>query len=592
VPGPTGRAVKRGKGGGHDIPWSIKKRLRERLASETGTIFKDPGGKVRVCLIYPNSYSVAMSNLGLHSVYAIFNNDPRYLCERAFLPDREEAALYEKGGGTPLLSLESQSPVKDFDIIAFTVSFEKDYVNIPAILELAGVPVFASGRGDGHPLVIAGGCGVSLNPEPVAEFMDIFLLGEGEASIPAFMEAFEPSRTVFEKGRDGCREELLRSFLGVPGAYVPSFYDFEYNEDKVLSISSTGRAPLPVAKARLDDLDSAPLPRSVITTPDTSFSDTFLIEAERGCPRGCRFCSAGFIYLPPRWRSPGRVKEAIKEGLLRTGKVGLVGAAISEHPDLKEFLGCGAGEGAEITVSSLRADVLDPGLLELLKEAGYKTITVAPEAGAERLRRGINKDMTDECLVECARIVNSAGLKRMKLYFMVGLPGETDGDVRAIGELTRRMKDELKNGSISVSINPFIPKPATPFQWQGFAGVSSVEKKYKLIKSMLARVKGVSLKTESAKDAYRQAWLARADRRAGRVIAEASKVGLRQAMRSISGEVESAVMRTRGSGETFPWDVVDHGLRKEYLWKEYQRGLMGETTPPCEMGKCFRCGVC
>lgn len=296
--------------------------------------------------------------------------------------------------------------------------------------------------------------------------------------------------------------------------------------------------------------------------------------------------------MPPRWRSTEVVEGALKEGLERTGKVGLVGAAISEHPGLKDMLRCGAGVGREVTVSSLRADMIDAEMLELLKDAGYKTITIAPEAGTERLRRGINKDMSDECLVECARLVNEAGFRRMKLYYMVGLPSETEEDVRAIGELTMRIKDELKGGSVSLSINPFIPKPVTPFQWYGYDGAASIEKKYALIKKMLSRVKGVSIKTESAKEAYLQAWLARADRRAGRIIDEASRVGLKRAVRALVPDAKSSVERTRVREEVLPWDVVDHSITKDYLWKEYQRGLIGEMTPPCVVGKCFRCGVC
>ncbi len=518
-----------------------------------------------------------MSNLGLHSIYALFNNDPRYLCERAFLPEGtgglknwNEAQEYEKTG-TKLLTLESQSAVRDFDIIAFTASFEKDYVNIPTILDLAGVPVFSEDRDDSHPMVIAGGCGVSLNPEPVAEMIDLFLLGEGEASIGAFMDAFEKAgNSGFEAA---ARDEYLKGFFSVPGAYLPTFYGFKYDGDRVVSIEAKAGAPMPIRKAIIDDLSLAPMPVSVVTTPDTSFADTVLIEAERGCPRGCRFCSAGFIYLPPRWRSYELIEEAIKVGLGRTGKVGLVGAAISEHPELKKMLALVSSEDDEITVSSLRADMIDAELLGLLKDGGYKTITIAPEAGTERMRRVISKDITDDCLLECARMVNAAGIRRIKLYFMVGLPGETEEDVRAIAGLTIKIKDELKNGSVSISINPFIPKPVTPFQWHAYGGVPSIEKKYKIIKSMLGRVKGVSFKTESAKEAALQAWLARADRRAGRVIAEAARVGLKRAIKTMAPDALRSSERERGEGEVLPWDVVDHAVSKSYLWKEYQKGL-------------------
>lgn len=572
------------------ISWKIKEAIRDRLDRERGTIYKDPGGRISVALVYPNTYKPAMSNLGLQTLYAIINSMDECVCERAFLPEKVETAEY-RSSNTKLLSFESQRPLGDFDIVAFTASFEDDYINIPRILTLADIPVYSKDRDDTHPLVMAGGCGVTLNPEPLAELIDIFFIGEAEGK--EFKDVINKYIDLRSKGLG--REELINSFVSVAGVYIPSLYDVTF--DGAVTVSSEPKPGSGAAKGikriRVGDMDGAPIPKTVILTPDTEFSDTTLIEVERGCPRGCRFCTAGFIYLPPRERSLQVVEEAVAAA---PGKVGLVGAAVSEYHGLKTILRQGVEEGREITLSSLRADCIDAELLELLKASGYKTITIAPEAGSERLRRVINKDMTDEVILNAVSLVKEAGLNRVKLYFMVGLPSETDADIEAICDLTVKIKETLAGGSITVSVNPFVPKPWTPFQWSSLEDTSVMDGRCRYIEKTLRPIKGVQVNVNPVRGALIQAYLARGDRRLGRVIVEAARSGWRTALGMLKRwqvpSVEESVYRERTEDERFPWEIIDQGLNKGYLFKEFERSLAGKVTPPCDVESCTRCGVC
>ncbi|MBI5598210.1 MAG: radical SAM protein [Deltaproteobacteria bacterium] len=548
-----------------------------------------------MCLVYPNTYFVGMSNLGLQTLYRLFNSETLCVCERAFLPDRSELEEYQpavldgRHSGSGLFSLESQTPLNGFDIIAFSVSFEEDYANIPKILALSGIPVFSDSRNSGHPLVMAGGCAVTLNPEPLADIMDVFFIGEAEGTVEGFVESCSSL-----SGKGIKRKDALRELARLPGVYAPVFYDFRYDGPRVESIRPLEGVEFPVKRVRARDGDME-LPQTVVITPDTEFSSTALIEIERGCPRGCRFCTAGFIYLPPRWADLSLAKEALSRGLGLAGRAGLVGAAVSEYPSLKELLRLGVERKKEITVSSLRVDMIDGELLALLRDTGYRTITIAPEAGAERLRRVVNKGFSDEEIFESARLIASAGFKRLKLYFMVGLPTETDEDCGAAAELAKKIRNIMKGGKVILSVNPFVPKPSTPFQWHPFADIGVIKRRYGIIKDALKREGGVEVKTLAPAGAFVQAYLSRSDRRTGRVIEEASRTGWRRALKKAAARdpsVNECVFRERGKDEIFPWDVAASGVKKTYLWNEYQRGLNALVTPPCDVGRCLRCGVC
>jgi len=538
-----------------------------------------------MALVYPNTYGVGMANLGFQSVYMLANAIDDCVCERAFLPDRESLLEHERTG-TPLLSYESQSPVKDFDVIAFAIPFEEDYANLPVILRLAGISTRAAEREGQGPLIAAGGVAVSLNPEPLADFVDFFLIGEAEGALGPVLGTL---RQGIEMRRGSVETlEALDSFEWV---YVPSFYEFAYDGTAIRGVRPRPGAKRVVRAAKAMDVDGLPVPRSFIYTPDTEFSETYCLEVERGCGKGCRFCAAGFLYLPPRMRESGAVAEAMEEGMERAGKVGLVGAAVSEYPEIKGLLRRGIGREATVTLSSLRLDELDEGFLALLKEAGYRTMTLAPEAGTERMRDIINKGITDAEIMEAVRLISEAGFRRARLYFMLGLPGEADEDIQGIIDLSINVRKALKGGEVNLSVNPFVPKPCTPFQWHPFAPLEVIEGRQRTLKKALGKA-GITVRDMPAKEAFVQAYLSRADRRAGDIIEAASRNGWKRAAKGKEVFVAESVFHARERDDILPWDTIDHGIKKDYLWKEYQRGLAGKTTPPCIVGKCVRCGVC
>ena len=525
-----------------------------------------------------------MANLGFQSVYMLLNSLDGCVCERAFLPDKELLQEHARTS-TPLLSYESQAPVREFDLVAFSIPFEEDYLNIPGLLSLSGVEPLAQGRMD-KPLVAAGGVAVSLNPEPLSSFIDFMLAGEAEDSLRPLIDIINGSS---EKGVD--KAGALRELDSLDCIYVPSFYEIEYDGVRIKEFKPLSGAKPIVRAAKARELSAHPVPQSFIYTPDTEFNETYCVEVERGCGKGCRFCAAGFLYLPPRMREPGPVMDSVNKGIGASGKVGLVGTAVSEYPQIKEVLRRGISEKAVMTLSSLRLDELDPEYLALLKEAGYRTITLAPEAATERMRGVINKGISDEEIMESIRLIAAAGIRRVKLYFIIGLPGETDDDAKAIVDLAVNIRKELKGGEVHLSVNPFIPKPCTPFQWHRFEALDVIEKRLSIVKKGLAK-EGIKVKDMPAKEAFLQAYLSRADRRAGEMILAAASTGWRRAMKGKEAFIAESVHSARGKDEILPWDIIDHGVEKDYFWKEYQRGLLGKTTPPCDVGRCTRCGVC
>ncbi len=574
------------------LSWKLKEALAARLARERGYYLHPVGGRARFALAYPNSYYVGMSNLGLHIIYDVLNRRTDTACERFFLPERRELEEHERTR-TPLLSLETQTPLSEFAIVGFAVSFEMDYFHLLDMLKVGRVTCLASERGESEPLVIAGGPCATFNPEPLSPFVDAFVIGEGEETIGRFMDVYHRA-----KGDGVTREELLRRAAEVPGVYVPSLYEHVYKESGELdAIRPIGDAPARVRRQWVKNLDDYPA-HTVVVTDETEFN-LYLVETARGCGRHCRFCMAGYCFRRPRNRSLAVLKEAVAAAKVYEKRIGLMGAAISDHPEidaLSEFI---LSEKMTMSVASFRADSVTETLVRSLAESGMKTITLAPEAGSARMRAVINKGIEEAHLFHAMDLGMAAGIRHYRLYIMIGLPYETEDDVDAVSELAGRLKDYLERhdsrSTLTLSVNPFIPKPFTPFQWAAMADRKYIEAALKRLKKALSGRKGIELIAEPPKSAYTQAVLARGDRRVGAALYRAHRSGgakaFRRAMKEEGLDEEYYLYREYGERELLPWDVLDMGMTKTYLYEEWQRAGRLEKTIPCFDG-CRRCGVC
>jgi len=542
------------------MSWKIVEKYRRIVAKEMGAIRKEWGGKLAVCLVYPNSYRTAMSNLGFQVVYKLLNSRQDIVCERAFLPDPEDLREYDKSG-TPLLSLESQRPLNEFAVIALSVSFENDYFHIPRLFRLAGIPSFAAERDNSWPLVMAGGTALFINPEPVAEFMDIVCVGEAEVILPRLLPLLQ------EAGLE--RNDILERASLLPGLYVPALYEIEYSGERVGSIKSIHGAPLPVKRDWVKELDPHPV-SSAIYTPQTEFSDMCLIELSRGCPRGCRFCAAGFIYRPYRQRSLDVLKKEIDKGLEEHRRLGLVAAAVSDFREIGELCRYIAGRGGEVSISSLRLDNLDADLITLLRTSGHKTVALAPEGGSQRLRDLIGKDLTKEqILAACERLIEN-DILNLKLYFIIGLPTEIMTDMDEMAALIKEIRERVgeaarrkgRIGEIILSINPFIPKPFTPFQWCAMEKVKSLKEKIEFLRKVKDRLANVRMIVESPKNAYLQALLSRGDRRLAHLLVKTDLSGnWRRSAKMLGLDTDRLVYKEIPLEETLPWDIIESGNR-------------------------------
>ncbi len=562
------------------------------LAAERGTIYKARGMDVSVALAYPNTYHVGMSNLGMHQIYSILNSRADTVCERVFLPDEDDIEAYAKTG-TNLFSLESKRPVREFDVLAFSVSFEQDYLNVLEMLRLSGIPLLARDRSADDPLLVLGGICSFFNPEPLTDFFDVVIVGEGEEVAGEFIDGYKKTR---EQGR----RELLKAVSRIPGVYVPEFYDVLYHDDGTIRERRTiePAAPNSITKRTVEDFNRAPA-ATVILTPHTEFSDRYLTELTRGCGRHCRFCLAGSIYLPPRTLSIEKAGEQTRKADELCGKVGLVGAALSDYPGIDEV--CSAIEGG-VSVSSLRADSVSAALIGRLAQSGHKTISIAPEAGSERLRAVINKGVTEKDILSAADLVFSRGIPNLKLYFIIGLPTETREDVDAIMTLAEKVREvQLKHarplgriGRITLSVNSFVPKPFTPFQWEPMEAVGSLNRKQRFLEKAVRKIGNMNIIHDLPKWEYIQALLSRGDRRTGRLMKAAHEKGgdWKAAAKELKIDMDFSVTRRRDPAEVLPWDFIDIGVRKDYLMNEYRRALDGKFTPPCKVGSCRACGVC
>jgi radical SAM superfamily enzyme YgiQ (UPF0313 family) len=561
------------------MDWKLKKKYATVLESETGYVKKVWGTCNTVCLAYPNHYRTGMTNLGFQTVYKILNEHSSFLCERVFLPASGNDAEYVSGAAE-MVSLESQKSMAEFDILAFSLSFENDYPHVLKMLTLAGIPLLAKDRPENYPLVIGGGIALTLNPEPLADFFDLFILGEAEETLPQFNRYFEEARRL---GYD--RLKLLKSLQKkINNIYVPGLYEVKYSAESRIQSIVPKDAGLP-EKIKIEHIkDINPFcTEEVISAPQTEMEDMFLVEVNRGCARCCRFCAASFAYRPARFRSDAKIIAAIDRGLQRKKKIGLVGTAVSDHPDLIHICEYIIAKGAQAGIGSLRIDRINEKIVDLIKANGIETVALAPEAGSQKLRDLLRKDITETDIIRATEILVEKEILNLRLYFMVGLPKEEDQDIDAIIELTRKIQHHALQNSrgkkqfrrITLSINQFIPKPATPLQWCPLADVNIVGKKIKKIENAFSREMQVKVIHDIPKWNYVQALLSLGDRRVGEILLAVNRLegNWAQALKEVNINPDFYVYRQKQFDEILPWDIIDLGVSKKSLINEYQKAL-------------------
>lgn len=566
-------------------------RLQELYKDEDSRVTINPHAEQKVAIVYPNTYFVGMSNLGLHIIYEEINLHPSSVCERIFLPEKKELDVYDKTK-TPLMSVETQRPMHQFDVVAFDVTFEMDYFHIPLMLRYGRVPVMSEDRTGFDPIVIAGGPCATFNPEPFADFIDAFIIGEGEGIVTAVLERIRKGR---ENGES--REETIAVLAQIDGVYVPVLYTPQYDDNKRFVGYDIAEGAPKTIRRHFEPLTSGG--ETVIATNFTEFGAMYIIEVARGCGRHCRFCMAGYCFRVPRVRPLDILKEGVDRAEKLGKKVGLMGAAISDYPEVDELVTHIRSKDMRYSCASLRADSLTQAVVDGLAESGQKTITIAPETGSERLRRVINKGISEENLRTAAQLSAKSGIQHMRLYIMIGLPTETDEDIDAIVGLAERTQAHMAEvgckGRLTLSINPFIPKPFTPFQWMAMDHQKSVEKKLQYIKKSLQKNRRIEVLVESPKEAYIQGVLARGDRRLGKVLAacalDRGSKSFKSEMKKAGLDMDDCNYRERKFEDYLPWSHLDMGLRNGYLEQEWQRAVDEAYTPPCMEG-CKRCGVC
>ncbi len=548
------------------------------LSQEKGTIRKSWDCKSSVALVYPNRYYLGMSNLGFQSIYQLLNSLPDTVCERSFLPEDDEQHELLRTQ-TPLFSLESFHPLRDFNIIAFSLSFENDYPAILTILKLAAIPFSSAERGSKYPLIIAGGVCAFFNPEPLSEFIDLFIIGEAEEALPQLMENYH-----HHQGTAASRDSLLTHLSRGEGIYVPRLYEVTYNPSGTIkTFQPKGKAPPTIQRNYTRQLDRFPT-CSVITTPQTEFSNMFLMEITRGCAHRCNFCSMGCVYTPYRGRSLEQLKETATKGLNLRHKIGLIGATLSDYPHIKTLCKFILENGGKFSATSMRIDLLDEELIKLMKQNGLQTITLAPETGSERLRKVIGKNLSDKQIFKTVELIAQHHFRHLKLYFLVGLPTEEPEDIDQLIELTKRIQHHTiksqprsrHHETISLSINPFIPKPSTPFQWHPFENINSLKAKLKKIRNSFKQDKHISVTWDLPKWSYLQCLLSRGDRRVGKILVAAHEQGgnFQKAYRQVDLNPDFYIYRPRALDEILPWDFIDHGVSKETLAATYKKALM------------------
>lgn len=558
------------------MSWKIRKHHEMLRAAEEGREGNVWSRDLNVGMVYPNLYYFGMSNLGFQTLYKIFHEMDAVNCERFFLPDDAQILEYRQTGST-LLSIDSDTPASEFDLMAFSISYQNDVLNLPPLLELMRIPILAKDRTESDPIVLVGGPAMTINPLPTADFVDAAVIGEGEEIALQITEIFKT-----HSSRDHRLEELSK----LTGVFVPSIH------------LSEGKS---IWRLRLDQLEP-PLSHSKILTPHTEFGDMYLIEVQRGCQWACRFCAAGYIYRYPRYSHVEMLKARIDEGFVYRKKMGLLAGDLLGYGGLLELLRHIDEKGGSFSPSSVRLNAFTPEIIHYLKKSGNRTIAIAPEAGSERLRRQLNKTFTDEEVIQAAVMLAEGGIVNIKLYIMIGLPDEKDEDIEALCRLTLATREALlvaakQSGKIprlTLSLSPFTPKPATPFEREAYEGLEPLREKFRKIKSRLLPVGNIVIAGESDLDAYVETLLSRGDQKVGEFILKQHQNGqkLRKTLKQLSFDPDYYITRAIPNEEKLAWSFIDHGTKDGYLIKERERAAKSRIIPPCEPTSCHICGIC
>ena len=588
------------------------------IGGEVNSVMKDPEKvDIRFAMCFPDVYEIGMSHLGIQILYDMFNRREDVWCERVYSPwlDLDRVMREEK---IPLFALESQDPVKNFDFLGITIQFEMCYTNILQILDLSGIPLHAADRTEEDPFVIGGGpC--TYNPEPLADFFDIFYIGEGETVYDELLDVYKEWKKSGES-----REQFLRRAAGIEGLYVPMFYDAEYNADGTLKSFRPNDpcAPESVKKQVVTDVTAAPYPLSPVVPFIKATQDRVVLEIQRGCIRGCRFCQAGMLYRPTRERNVERLKEYARAMLQSTGheEISLSSLSSSDYSELKELVLFLIDEfrdkGINISLPSLRIDAFSLDVMSRVQDIRKSSLTFAPEAGSQRMRNVINKGLTEEDILDGAGQAFEGGWTKVKLYFMLGLPTETEEDMKEIARLSDRVArryyeipKEQRHGKcqITASSSFFVPKPFTPFQWASMCTAEEYMQKASVVKNEFQEQlnrKSLKYNWHDAQVTVLEGVMARGDRRISRVIEEAYRLGClfdswtesfhndlwMQAFENTGTDIAFYNLRKREKDELFPWDFIDIGVSRKFLYREWERAMAEEVTPNCRV-QCSGCGA-